>query len=744
MMKEIANRYALKSLLNSMIRDYSPCDYISLSDESLIIYLDDNKVLKFDIESISLLGGHRYTGRITIDDRQVTFDEMLPSLLSVFQNVDESFTANIINSRNNIVLILNHRKEEGIDISNYLASEQDLLLGHPFHPYPKCKQGMSNDDLYEYSPEFKASLKLFWIKCHRDYIESNIEFTEALAYMKELFKFDVVSPESDDNFLIVPMHPWQWNKLSTREDIRTLIKYGIIIPLCEGRNEWSILSSVRSLYHCNAPLLVKYSMDLKLTNSIRHLRPEESIRGQQIKAVFKNEGVAGSIEKLDILFEPFFLALRDMKGRLIVESTIQLRENFNKNFDAQNSLLLATLAEENPFIGATHLSLKIKDIAVAYAGNTLLAQKVWFEAFLKNVVGEFINLSEKHGILLGAHMQNIILKLEEGLPKGAIFRDCQGTGFTQKSLESFGAKYEFIENTKGNILDKDDVNKVYTYYLVINTVFNTIIAIANGQQETERYLLCLFRNFIHTRNDSSSFLNFLLNSEYLFQKGNFRCCISNLNENTIDNPWNIYNKIENPLIVNLRAPRKYEGELYRVELSNSRTLTLRAFDLCRDMEVFHQWHNKDYVSEFWEMNKSIDELRDYVLGLKKSPYQLPVMMDINGQAAGYFEVYWAYDDRIAPYCNASIFDRGIHILIGDERYLRTRVVSDSVFHLSKFLFEDDYRTQRIWGEPRVDNSKVLKLAELLPGWAHVGVFDFSHKTSNLLECDRERFYKEMK
>ncbi|MFG1492886.1 GNAT family N-acetyltransferase [Halobacteriovorax sp. ZH4_bin.1] len=724
--RKLANKYSIRSLINSMVRDYSQDNLIKIDHDRDLVKIGN---LSFELDSFSPLGGHRYTGEIYLNGSSIEFDQMLPELISSFPDVDPTFIENIINSRDNIELILKHNPEVKID--NYLASEQKMLLGHPFHPYPKCKKGMNEGDIKLYSPEFSKGFKLTWIKCEKDSIHTNGDYIDVAKAMNQLAKFDLLSV--DESFIYIPMHPWQWRRLREKD------LGGDILEVMDGQNDWFALSSLRSLYTPGAPYLVKFSMDVKLTNSIRHLQPEEAVRGMQMETVFKNEAIAEFSDKLKILHEPFYVALKAKDGSAIVESTIQLRENF----DTCETFLLGTLAEENPYTAKSHLLALVEANAKKACGNIFLARKYWFDAFLENVIGEFISLSEEHGILLGAHMQNIILKMEDGLPVGVIYRDCQGTGFTTKSVEQFGSKYDFIGNTKGNILNPDDVNKVYTYYLIINSVFNTIISLANGNEKAELFHLTQFRNFIYKRHKDSSFLNYLVNSEFLYQKGNFRCCVTNQNENTIDNPWDIYNKITNPISSTLRKPRAYEGELYREMSKHGHEIVLRAFDMNEDLMKFHEWHNKKYIYEFWEMNKSLVELREYVQGLKESPYQLPIIVEIDGVKAGYFEVYWGFDDRIAPYCDANLYDRGIHILIGEEKFLGTRAVFDSIFHLTKFLFEDDSRTQKVWGEPRVDNKKVLTLARLLPGWEHKGVFSFPHKTSNLLEADRTRFYREV-
>jgi hypothetical protein len=109
---------------------------------------------------------------------------------------------------------------------------------------------------------------------------------------------------------------------------------------------------------------------------------------------------------------------------------------------------------------------------------------------------------------------------------------------------------------------------------------------------------------------------------------------------------------------------------------------------------------------------------------------------------GYYELYWAHEDRLAPYAPTEAYDRGLHLLIGEEKFLRTRYVYDSMLHVTQFLFEEDERTKAVWAEPRADNTKLVRFCEKLPGWKFIKEFNFPHKRSMLLKCDRESFFKE--
>ncbi|MCO4754450.1 MAG: GNAT family N-acetyltransferase [Bacteriovoracaceae bacterium] len=729
----LSNKCSAKSLLNSFIRDYHEDERV-LVKEGIELHLSEGTVL-INFEKKSLLGQHCFRDDFSLNGEQINFEKLVKLLAMNFASNPEEFESFVISSRDNISQIL--ESNLNLEIKNYLDSEKQLLLGHPFHPYPKCKEGMDKHELAAYSPELDGVLKLFWLKVNPSVFYSNYELETYKESLKTLVEFDL--GQADKNSVYVPMHPWQWRNIKpkghfTSEEIE---------ELGQGRNTFHALSSMRSLYNEHSPLLPKFSMDIRLTNSIRHLQLEESIRGEQVDRVL--DELTSSNLALDVLREPFFCGLKSKQGEVLADTIVQFRENFKSVTDLSQTYLLSSLCEINPI---THKSLahaQIESMTRNHENNIRFARKHWFSNFLDHVVSPFLELSIEHGVLLGAHMQNILVTIKDNVPYKATYRDCQGSGLSEQGYSKFSDTVDTISKDNGNILSDSDVNKVFGYYLVVNTIFSTISSLAKSDESIEFELLNDFRTFIYKLNkkhNSTPFLEYILNSKYLYQKGNARCCLLGINENTTSSPWDIYNKIENPIQKLRKLKPSRSGTLYQATNKKGVSLSFRVMEE-RDLDLFHKWHNQDFVSEFWELNQSREKLREYFLSLKNSSYQLPLIFEVENTPVGYFEAYWAYDDRIAPYSDPDVYDRGIHLLIGEKSYLKTRIVYDSLMHVSKFLLEDDERTQRVYGEPRADNIAILKLSERLPGWELNKFFNFPHKKAALLECDRTRFFKEL-
>ncbi|MDO9712510.1 GNAT family N-acetyltransferase [Paracraurococcus lichenis] len=159
----------------------------------------------------------------------------------------------------------------------------------------------------------------------------------------------------------------------------------------------------------------------------------------------------------------------------------------------------------------------------------------------------------------------------------------------------------------------------------------------------------------------------------------------------------------------------------------------------RDLPLFYAWMNELRVAYFWELAQSEVELHAYLRRLEEDPHAWPLIGCFDGDPAGYFEIYWAKEDRLGPYYEAHDYDRGWHGLIGARHHLGLAKTAAWLRGLTHFLFLDDPRTEKVVGEPRVDNAKLLRYANAL-AYDKVKEFDFPHKRAALMHCWRDPFF----
>lgn len=169
------------------------------------------------------------------------------------------------------------------------------------------------------------------------------------------------------------------------------------------------------------------------------------------------------------------------------------------------------------------------------------------------------------------------------------------------------------------------------------------------------------------------------------------------------------------------------------------TFSLRAFDIDQDLARFNAWMNDPVVAHFWQEEGDLAKHRAYLQDIAQDPHMTSLIACIDEQPFGYFEAYWAKENRISPFYDTGDHDRGWHVLIGEAAFRGKPYASAWLPSISHYLFLSDPRTQRVVGEPRSDHHRQIRNL-LRSGYAHVKDFDFPHKHATLVMLLRERYF----
>lgn len=189
-----------------------------------------------------------------------------------------------------------------------------------------------------------------------------------------------------------------------------------------------------------------------------------------------------------------------------------------------------------------------------------------------------------------------------------------------------------------------------------------------------------------------------------------------------------------------RRPVLGDQVLYRRQVpALGGTVSLRRATVAADGERFHRWQNDPWAARFWEYPWSRERLDAMLEDRRADPHSSPLILEANGEAVGYFETYYVAEDQLAPYCDAHPHDQGMHVLIGERRFLGEKQTVHWLNAVSHFLFLAEPRTRNLWGEPRADNKAMLRYLRTT-SWEHRGEFSFPHKRAALLCNPRERFF----
>ena len=185
-----------------------------------------------------------------------------------------------------------------------------------------------------------------------------------------------------------------------------------------------------------------------------------------------------------------------------------------------------------------------------------------------------------------------------------------------------------------------------------------------------------------------------------------------------------------------QRPAKPLGEVYRrFDPQLGAWISLRTLDIELDLERFNRWQNTPRVLAFWDEGGSLDDHRQYLEKLADDPHTLTLIGCFDDQPFAYFEAYWAKEDRIAPFYDADDYDRGIHMLVGEQAHRGPHKVASWLSALTDYLLQDDPRTRRIVAEPRADNDKMIGYMQA-QGYARIKEFDFPHKRAALMVLER--------
>ncbi|WPC06499.1 GNAT family N-acetyltransferase [Pseudomonas benzenivorans] len=189
-----------------------------------------------------------------------------------------------------------------------------------------------------------------------------------------------------------------------------------------------------------------------------------------------------------------------------------------------------------------------------------------------------------------------------------------------------------------------------------------------------------------------------------------------------------------------RRPPKPVGEVYRrFDARLGAWMSLRTLDIEADLPRFNRWQNSARVAAFWQEQGDLEQHRRYLEALAADPRVLTLIGCLDDEPFAYYEAYWAKEDRIAPFYQAGDYDRGIHMLVGEEHHRGPHKVAAWLGALSHYLLLDEPRTQRVVAEPRADNARMIQHLQA-QGYHKAKEFDFPHKRAALMVLPREVFF----
>ncbi|MGW7242958.1 IucA/IucC family protein [Streptomyces sp. NPDC054804] len=415
-----ADAVTAHTLLNCLMREVSaPEHQVTVADGHLLLRLPRRGLLlRSRLRRTSLIGAHRFQGPVqrladgtwvTVGWRELAgFIEDELELRTGVAN--EEFLSQVADSRETIRTALEQRAAGAPQADPYVASEQSLVFGHRFHPTPKARTGDPADWL-AYGPETGARFCLRYLAVRRHLI----------CEEGELGEMDALHPTADPEFAVLPVHPWQYRLLQGNARLREAVAAGDVVDRGLSGPELVPTASVRTLYHPDSDVFLKFSLNVRLTNCVRrHARYE----------------LAGAVA-LNRLLQPVFAELSERHpgcallaepGYRTLDGDLDLLEGLgvivrsglrHHLLPGVTPLLAAAVADEYP-TGPAHVSHLL-----ARGDKDILA---WWDTYLRLLLPPVLAAYFEHGVVLEPHLQNVVVGVRaDGTPAQMFFRDLEGT-----------------------------------------------------------------------------------------------------------------------------------------------------------------------------------------------------------------------------------------------------------------------------------------------------------------------------
>ncbi len=541
-----------------------------------------NTVMAVPVDRVSQLGQHRFAdtpsvlSAASLNEHQHEHQWLKPSAMSlasfIIEDIVHQHKGDVTLDGNGVLkrwlesyeglqIILEHRNDEIDDIvddkQDFIQTEQSLIYGHAMHPTPKGRAGFYGAEWAKYAPETNSKTQLNYWLVHSDYIiEEFVDGDSITAELKEKLVADMSDYQQqliaqNSEHKLLPLHPWQATFLQQQPWYQQLVESGQLFDL--GALGWYLhpTTSVRTLAAFDAPWMFKLSLSVAITNSVRINLPKECKRGMHACRIWRSDygtQLGAEYPTIAVLNDPAWIALR-INGKIIDETICILRDNpFTQSMQVTN---LASLSQDHPTRLTNRLATLFQSI---HQHTNQPLDKVaieWFDTYLQVGFIPLIHLYYQHGIGFEVHQQNSLIELKDGYPAKFWARDNQGFGYIAEYAMPLIDAYPELISESECVIPEDFADSRVAYYLVGNTIFGLITAIARTQLVSETALLATFRDclvMLEKQYPHRSLFDLLLRSPTLPFKGNLLTRLHALDELTAPvETQSIYVDIANPM-----------------------------------------------------------------------------------------------------------------------------------------------------------------------------------------------------
>ncbi|MBD8688615.1 IucA/IucC family protein [Rhizobium sp. CFBP 13717] len=458
----------------------------------------------------------------------------------------------VMDSHQQISTNIEHALENADERDDFIAAEQSLVYGHWLHPTPKSRQGMTFWQQKTYAPEFNGRFQLHYFAAKRHLIaQASATSQSADAIVAELAGPGARDLTIDDDEMLLPMHPLQAQALMLDPDIETLMRDGSLRALGPAGADFTATSSVRTVWSDEAEWMLKFSLPVRITNSVRINGRDELDAGVAMARLIDGLDLSANMPSFRIIKDPAFITL-DIPGRKESGFETIFRENPFRAEGAAGIVTLAALTAEALPGRLSRMERLIRRVHATEAGSIASTALNWFRTYVDRAVLPVIDIYERYGIALEAHQQNSLLDIGSGYPRMGYYRDNQGFYLSEKHRAAIADIVPETETINSLYFPETDIRDRFAYYLIVNQVFSVISRLAHDGLAEETTLLGLLRERLGSHALSISglgrdFIRHIIDNGDIGTKANLATRLADMDElsSTVDH--GLYRKMPNPL-----------------------------------------------------------------------------------------------------------------------------------------------------------------------------------------------------
>jgi spermidine-citrate ligase len=432
------------------------------------------------------------------------------------------------------------------------------LFGHWLHPTPKSRQGMAAWHHPSYAPELKGCFQLYYFQIDKKIVKESSTLLDRASEMivaslrKSIPQFTV-----PQNTCLIPIHPLQAQWLLEQRQVKEAIERKWIKNLGPMGAYYSATSSIRTVYNPEEDWMFKFSVPIKITNSLRTNRVHELRAGTRLMERLQFLEKYPSFRIID---DPAYITA-EFPGQTESGFEVIIRSNvFSKGRDKGISSIAALV--QDPLPGKrSRLQRTIERIAKSESRGIKEVSMDWYQMYWRCSIEPLIRLYDEHGVALEAHQQNSVLDLSSGYPRAYYYRDNQGYYLSKCYRETLKKLEPTLAECPDLFYEDTIIQERFTYYLLLNQLFSVISRFGQDLLISEYSLIkWSWKQLCHLEKEltgqGKEFIRHILQAEKLPYKANLLTRFHDVDELTAKNEQAVYTEIQNPF-TQLKMEEKY-------------------------------------------------------------------------------------------------------------------------------------------------------------------------------------------